>query len=74
MTLVKHQSCMVVKLPSKSADSVKYKLNKTFDNNSLEAKTSTTKTEDCVVTGFDMPLVCTEWLEYRYYLVDCSIL
>ena len=41
-----------------------------FDSIPLGKKTCTTTTKDCVVTGFDMPVVCTEWPEYRYYPVD----
>jgi len=53
----------------KSAPSVKHKLSNMFDNSPLEKKTSDTTTKT-VLTGFDMPLVLTEWPEYRYYPVD----
>ena len=49
---------------------VKRKLCSMFDSGPIEKKTRTTTTKDCVVTGFDMPVVRTEWPEYRYYPVD----
>ena len=49
---------------------VKRKLCGMFDSSPLEKKTCATTVKDCVVTGFDMPLVRTEWPEYRYYPVD----
>ena len=49
---------------------VKRKLCNMFDSGPIEKKTCTTTTKDCVVTGFDMPVVHTEWPEYRYYPVD----
>ena len=55
---------------SKSAHPVKRKLSDMFDNSPLEKKRSDATTKDCVLTGFDMPLVRTEWPEYRYYPVD----
>ena len=49
---------------------VKRKLCNMFESTPLGKKTCTTTTKDCVVTGFDMPVVRTEWPEYRYNPVD----
>ena len=60
---------VVDELPSKSSYPVKRKVQSMFDNK-IPVKRKKCPTTDCVVTGIDMPLLRTEWPEYRYYPVD----
>ena len=62
----------VDELPSKSSHPVKRKVQSMFDTKIpvKRKKCPTSNTTDCVVTGVDMPLLRTEWPEYRYYPVD----
>ena len=75
VTMIKHLSCAIVSLLTRTSPligttPVKCKLCNMCDSTSLGKKTCTTITKDCVVTGFDMPVVRTEWPEYRYYPVN----
>ena len=62
---------VVDKLPSKSSHPVKRKVQSMFNSKIpvKRKKCPTSTTTDCVVTGIDMPLLRTEWPEYRYYPV-----
>ena len=62
----------VDELASKSSHPVKCKVQSMFDTKIpvKRKKCPTSNTTDCVVTGVDMPLLRTEWPEYRYYPVD----
>ena len=60
-----------IKLDNAPVNPVKHKV---CDENNFKKvlleKTCPFTTEDCALTGFDMPVVRTEWPEYRYFPVD----
>ena len=61
-----------IKLDNGPFNPVKHKL---FNENKFQSsppgkKTCLSTTGDCVLTGFDMPVVRTEWPGYRYFPVD----
>ena len=57
-------------IPPKSAHTIKCKLADLFGNSPVKKRKCDITTKECVITGFDMPVVRTQWPEYRYYPVN----